>query len=128
MGSSSESLNMKAMIPPPSWLQLPWLLQKQGSPVLSASMRCTNWDGWSRWERSQSMTTLRPTTAQPLERTRAGVRRPSQDTMLACCSPLLSTTLWMEAYIEDPIMVAEYVVYLEQNYCISGGHHDLDKC
>ena len=25
---------------------------------------------------------------------------------------------WVEAYIEDPIMIAEYVVYLEQNFCL----------
>ena len=25
----------------------------------------------------------------------------------------------MEAYIEDPIMIAEYTIYLEQNYCLS---------
>jgi hypothetical protein len=27
-------------------------------------------------------------------------------------------------YIEDPIMVAEYVVYLEQNFC----HSDWEDC
>ena len=24
---------------------------------------------------------------------------------------------WVEAYIEDPVMIAEYVIYLEQNFC-----------
>merc|ERR1712179_842414 len=27
---------------------------------------------------------------------------------------------WVEAYIEDPVMIAEYVVYLEQNFCQDG--------
>merc|ERR1712168_640761 len=27
---------------------------------------------------------------------------------------------WVEAYIEDPIMIAEYVIYLEQNFCQDG--------
>merc|ERR1712242_415989 len=27
---------------------------------------------------------------------------------------------WVENYIEDPIMIAEYVVYLEQNFCQDG--------
>merc|ERR1711874_392789 len=37
------------------------------------------------------------------------------------CDECIQGLEWVEAYIEDPIMVAEYVVYLEQNYCISGG-------
>merc|ERR1711928_137007 len=96
MGTSSESLNMKAMI-------LASFLAAAALAAPEARFSCSECvdemhklDGWSRWELSQSMTMLRPTTAQPLERTRAGVRRPSQDTMLACCLPLLSTTLWME--------------------------------
>merc|ERR1712212_543862 len=44
------------------------------------------------------------------------------------CDECIQGLEWVEAYIEDPIMVAEYVVYLEQNFCLSGGHHDQDKC
>merc|ERR1712150_418508 len=44
------------------------------------------------------------------------------------CDECIQGLEWVEAYIEDPIMIAEYVVYLEQNYCLSGGHHDQDKC
>merc|ERR1711874_277135 len=77
-------------------------------------------------------------------------RTPSPNTTLACCLRLSSTTLsmedftfarqrelakpestlvrnvfkafqWVEAYLEDPIMVAEFRIYLEQNFCLSGG-------
>merc|ERR1711971_705135 len=141
----------------PSSLQLPLLLQMQGSPVPSVLMRYTSLAGWSRWGLCQCMTTSLLTTAQPLEKTKVGVRTPCPDTTLECCLLLLSTTLdgavhvcqtggacdavkeytcdeciqgleWVEAYIEDPIMIAEYVIYLEQNFCMSGGHHDIDKC
>merc|ERR1711920_676283 len=63
------------------------------------------------------------------------------------CEECVEGLEWVEAYIEDPIMVAEYVVYLEQNFCLSklrtyirfvpkseaqhspgGGHHDQDAC
>merc|ERR1711971_89839 len=44
----------------------------------------------------QSMTTLLLTTAQPLGKTKVGVRTPCPDTTLACCLLLLSTTLWTE--------------------------------
>merc|ERR1711990_416498 len=44
------------------------------------------------------------------------------------CDECIQGLEWVEAYIEDPIMIAEYVVYLEQNFCLSGGHHDQDKC
>merc|ERR1711915_155099 len=27
---------------------------------------------------------------------------------------------WVEAYMEDPIMIAEFTIYLEQNFCQSG--------
>ena len=30
----------------------------------------------------------------------------------------------MEAYLEDPIMIAEFRIYLEQNFCLS----DWDDC
>ena len=30
---------------------------------------------------------------------------------------------WVEAYMEDPIMVAEFTVYLEQNFCIPEWTH-----
>eukprot|EP00091_Calanus_sinicus_P018250 TRINITY_DN4100_c0_g1_i1.p1 TRINITY_DN4100_c0_g1~~TRINITY_DN4100_c0_g1_i1.p1 ORF type:complete len:114 (-),score=17.33 TRINITY_DN4100_c0_g1_i1:142-483(-) len=32
----------------------------------------------------------------------------------------------LRAYLEDPIMVAEYVVYLQQNFCTSDMHHCHD--
>merc|ERR1712147_399013 len=44
------------------------------------------------------------------------------------CDECIQGLEWVEAYIEDPIMIAEFVIYLEQNYCLSGGHHDLEKC
>merc|ERR1712099_55738 len=44
------------------------------------------------------------------------------------CDECIQGLEWVEAYIEDPIMIAEFVIYLEQNYCLSGGHHDQDKC
>merc|ERR1711890_99331 len=31
---------------------------------------------------------------------------------------------WVEAYLEDPIMIAEFRIYLEQNFCLS----DWDDC
>ena len=34
------------------------------------------------------------------------------------CEECVQGLEWVEAYIEDPIMIAEYVVYLEQNYCL----------
>merc|ERR1719420_28047 len=43
------------------------------------------------------------------------------------CEECVEGLEWVEAYIEDPIMIAEYVVYLEQNYCLSGGDHDQCK-
>merc|ERR1711971_506314 len=158
MGTVSTNLRTwRQCFSSPSSLQLPWLLQMQGSPVPSVLMRCTSKAGWSRWEQCQSMTTSLLTTAQPLGKTKVGVRMPYPDTTLACSLLLLSTTLWtepsmfarlevpvtllrstldeciqglewVEAYIEDPIMIAEYVIYLEQNFRLSGGHHDQDKC
>merc|ERR1711997_344558 len=44
------------------------------------------------------------------------------------CDECIQGLEWVEAYIEDPIMIAEYVVYLEQNFCLSGGRHDQDAC
>ena len=34
------------------------------------------------------------------------------------CEECVQGLEWVEAYIEDPIMVAEYTVYLEQNFCL----------
>ena len=34
------------------------------------------------------------------------------------CEECVEGLEWVEAYIEDPIMIAEYVVYLEQNFCL----------
>merc|ERR1712037_919200 len=31
---------------------------------------------------------------------------------------------WVEVYLEDPIMIAEFRIYLEQNFCLS----DWDDC
>ena len=33
------------------------------------------------------------------------------------CEECVQGLEWVENYIEDPIMIAEYVVYLEQNFC-----------
>jgi hypothetical protein len=32
------------------------------------------------------------------------------------CEECMEGLEWAEAYLEDPIMVAEYVVYLQQNF------------
>merc|ERR1712241_63993 len=42
------------------------------------------------------------------------------------CEECIQGLEWVEAYIEDPIMIAEYVVYLEQNFCQSG--HGWEHC
>ena len=34
------------------------------------------------------------------------------------CDECIQGLEWVEAYIEDPIMIAEYVVYLEHNFCL----------
>merc|ERR1711997_565273 len=36
------------------------------------------------------------------------------------CDECIQGLEWVEAYIEDPITIAEYVVYLEQNFCQDG--------
>merc|ERR1712130_698506 len=70
--------------------------QNEGSPVPSVWTRCTSLAGWSRWGPCQSMTMWLLTTAQTLGKNKGGARRLFPDTTLACCLPLLSTTLWME--------------------------------
>ena len=35
------------------------------------------------------------------------------------CDECIQGLEWVEAYIEDPIMIAEFTIYLEQNYCLS---------
>merc|ERR1712127_733866 len=40
------------------------------------------------------------------------------------CEECVQGLEWVEAYIEDPIMVAEYTVYLEQNFCLD----DWEDC
>ena len=40
------------------------------------------------------------------------------------CEECVQGLEWVEAYIEDPIMIAEYVIYLEQNFC----QGNFDKC
>merc|ERR1712241_75508 len=40
------------------------------------------------------------------------------------CEECVEGLEWVEAYLEDPIMIAEFTVYLEQNYCLS----DWDHC
>merc|ERR1712083_851124 len=39
------------------------------------------------------------------------------------CEECVEGLEWVEAYLEDPILVAEMVVYLEQNYCLSEWEH-----
>merc|ERR1712071_525059 len=34
------------------------------------------------------------------------------------CEECVEGLKWVEGYMEDPLMVAEYVVYLEQNFCL----------
>merc|ERR1739838_1080167 len=34
------------------------------------------------------------------------------------CEECVEGLEWVEAYMEDPLMVSEYVVYLEQNFCL----------
>merc|ERR1712055_893120 len=36
------------------------------------------------------------------------------------CEECVQGLEWVEAYIEDPVMIAEYVIYLEQNFCQDG--------
>ena len=36
------------------------------------------------------------------------------------CEECIEGLEWVEMYIEDPVMIAEYVIYLEQNYCQGG--------
>merc|ERR1719187_754550 len=40
------------------------------------------------------------------------------------CEECVQGLDWVQMYIEDPVVIAEYVVYLEQNFCLgeSGGH------
>ena len=40
------------------------------------------------------------------------------------CEECVQGLEWVEAYIEDPIMIAEYVIYLEQNFC----QGNFDNC
>ena len=40
------------------------------------------------------------------------------------CDECIQGLEWVEAYIEDPIMIAEYVIYLEQNFCLD----DWEDC
>merc|ERR1712001_584074 len=37
------------------------------------------------------------------------------------CDECVQGLEWVEAYLEDPIMIAEFRIYLEQNFCLSGG-------
>merc|ERR1712106_528578 len=38
------------------------------------------------------------------------------------CEECVEGLEWVEMYLEDPIMVAEYVVYLQQNFCTEDMH------
>ena len=38
------------------------------------------------------------------------------------CDECVEGMEWVQAYMTDPLWVAEYTVYLEQNYCV--GTHD----
>merc|ERR1712055_1023258 len=37
------------------------------------------------------------------------------------CEECIQGLEWVEMYLEDPIMIAEFRIYLEQNFCLSGG-------
>merc|ERR1712112_957 len=39
------------------------------------------------------------------------------------CEECVKGLEWVEAYIEDPMMIAEYMVYLEQNFCLDEWKH-----
>merc|ERR1711944_72449 len=36
------------------------------------------------------------------------------------CDECIQGLEWVEMYLEDPIMIAEFRIYLEQNFCLSG--------
>merc|ERR1712203_1175993 len=40
------------------------------------------------------------------------------------CDECIQGLEWVDAYLEDPIMIAEFRIYLEQNFCLS----DWDDC
>merc|ERR1712126_526245 len=40
------------------------------------------------------------------------------------CDECIQGLEWVEMYLEDPIMIAEFRIYLEQNFCLS----DWDDC
>jgi len=40
------------------------------------------------------------------------------------CDECVQGLEWVEMYLEDPIMIAEFRIYLEQNFCLS----DWDDC
>merc|ERR1712212_489455 len=42
------------------------------------------------------------------------------------CDECIEGLQWVAAYMEDPIMVAEMVVYLQQNFCTDQMHHCHD--
>ena len=42
------------------------------------------------------------------------------------CDECVAGLEWVEAYLEDPIQVAEYVIYLQQNFCTSDMPHCHD--
>ena len=39
------------------------------------------------------------------------------------CEECVQGLEWVEAYLEDPIMSAEFVVYLQQNFCTNDMRH-----
>ena len=48
------------------------------------------------------------------------------------CEECVEGLNWVQMYMEDPIMIAEFTIYLEQNYCIGdwkplGGGGELCK-
>ena len=42
------------------------------------------------------------------------------------CDECIEGMEWVEAYMTDPLWIAEYTLYLEQNYCVGQGHHCVD--
>merc|ERR1712210_194405 len=39
------------------------------------------------------------------------------------CEECVEGLNWVQMYMEDPIMIAEFTIYLEQNYCIDEWEH-----
>merc|ERR1712079_356770 len=51
-----------------------------------------------------------------------GVCHPRQDMSYITCEECIEGMEWVQAYMTDPLWVAEYTLYLEQNFCIGHNH------